>query len=108
MKLRPHEPTTHERWANLRFSVVGHLLAAPPPRGELQAELERLAAKHWRHPVTGEPTRFGVSTIQHWYYAAKQAPVDPVGRLRKKPRKDLGRHAALSDALKQAKYQCWI
>lgn len=102
MKIRTHEPTTHERWANLRFAVVGPLLAAPPPRGELQAELERLAAKPWQHPVTGEPTRFGLSTIQHWYYAAKNAPMDPVGRLRKKPRKDLGQHAALSDALKQA------
>jgi len=102
MKIRTHEPTTHERWANLRFSVVGHLLAAPPSRGDLQAELEELAAKHWRHPVTSEPVRFGLSTIQHWYYAAKNAPVDPVGRLRKKPRKDVGRHTALSDALKHA------
>jgi putative transposase len=67
MKIRTHEPSTHERWANLRFSVVGHLLAAPPVRGELQAELERLAAKLWKHPVTDEPTRFGLKTIQHWY-----------------------------------------
>jgi hypothetical protein len=28
-----------ERWAHLRFSVVGPLLAAPPERGALQAEL---------------------------------------------------------------------
>jgi len=102
MKIRTHEPSTHERWANLRFSVVGHLLAAPPVRGELQAELECLAAKTWKHPVTDEPTRFGLKTIQHWYYQAKHAPTDPVGRLRKKPRKDLGRQNALSDALKQA------
>jgi putative transposase len=102
MKIRTHEPTTHERWANLRFSVVGHLLAAPPRRGELQAELERLAAKQWRHPVTNEPTQFGLKTIQHWYYQAKNAPVDPVGQLRRKPRKDQGRQTALSDALKQA------
>jgi hypothetical protein len=102
MKIRTHEPTTHERWANLRFSVVGHLLAAPPPHGDLQTELERLAEKQWRHPVTGTPTRFGLSTIQHWYYAAKNAPTDPVGRLRTRPRKDLGRQTALTDALKQA------
>src|SRR5256885_1490776 len=57
MKIRPGGPTTHERWANLRFSVVGHLLAAPPPHGELQAELERLAAKQWRHPVTNQLAR---------------------------------------------------
>ena len=102
MKLRTREPTTHERWANLRFSVVGPLLAAPPPRGELQTELERLAAKQWRHPVTNEPTRFGLKTIERWYYQAKHAPVDPVGTLRKKPRKDRGRQTAISDALKQA------
>jgi len=102
MKLRTREPTTHERWANLRFSVVGPLLAAPPPRGELQAELERLAAKPWRHPVTNEPTRFGLKTIERWYYQAKRAPVDPVETLRKKPRKDRGRQTAISDVLKQA------
>jgi transposase InsO family protein len=102
MKLRPHESTTQQRWAHLRFSVVGHLLAAPPAQGELQAELERLAEKTWQHPVTGEPTRFGRSTIQRWYYEAKNAPTDPVGRLRKKPRKDLGRQTAVSDVLKQA------
>lgn len=102
MKIKRHEPSTHERWANLRFSVVGHLLAAPPARGELQRELERLAEKSWRHPVTSAPTRFGVSTISRWYYAAKHAPVDPVGRLRKKSRKDLGRQTALTDQLKQA------
>lgn len=102
MKIKQHEPSTHERWANLRFSVVGHLLAAPPAHGELQAELERLAAKAWRHPVTNTPTHFGVSTIGRWYYAAKNAPTDPVGRLRKRPRKDLGRQTALTDALKRA------
>jgi transposase InsO family protein len=78
------------------------LLAAPPPRGDLQSELERLAEKHWRHPVTSKPTRFGFSTISRWYYAAKNAPTDPVGRLRKRPRKDIGRQTALTDALKQA------
>jgi hypothetical protein len=34
---------THQRWAHLRFSIVGPLLAAPPERGELEAELEKLA-----------------------------------------------------------------
>ncbi len=63
------EATTHQRWAHLRFSIVGPLLAAPPARGELQAELERLAAKEWLHPVTGHPARFGISTIQRWYSA---------------------------------------
>jgi hypothetical protein len=102
MKIRTHEPTTHERWAQLRFSVVGQLLAAPPGRGDLQRELARLAATKWRHPITGVPMTFGVSTIERWYYEAKNAPVDPVGRLRKKVRKDIGRRIAISDVLAQA------
>jgi transposase InsO family protein len=102
MKIRPHEPTTHERWAHLRFSVVGHLLAAPPPQGELQAALEQLAEKQWQHPITGAPTHFGVSTIQRWYYAAKHEPVNPVGRLRTKIRKDAGQRTALTEPLKRA------
>jgi putative transposase len=102
MKLRTHEPTTYERWANLRFSVVGALLAAPPPRGRLQTELERLATMTWRHPITDEPTRFGLKTIERWYYTAKNAPTDPVGQLRKQPRKDAGRQTALTDAVKRA------
>jgi len=32
-------------WAHLRFAVVGPLLAAPPNRGQLRAELERLSEK---------------------------------------------------------------
>jgi hypothetical protein len=57
---------TPQRWAHLRFSIVGPLLAARPARGELQAQLEKLAAKNWLHPVTGQPVRFGLTTIQHW------------------------------------------
>ena len=43
-----------ERWAQFRFSVIGPLLAAPPARGELQPQLKRLAAKQWRHPISGD------------------------------------------------------
>lgn len=94
--------TVHERWANLRFSVIGPLLAAPPARGELQAELRQLAEKKWLHPITAEPTQFGVSTIERWYHQAKRARVDPVGVLRRKIRKDSGQQPAIGDALKQA------
>ena len=62
-------PPVHERWAHLRFSVVGPLLAAPPARGELQAALAELAEKSWLHPVSGAPTQFGLSTIERWYSA---------------------------------------
>ncbi|MBI2895732.1 MAG: DDE-type integrase/transposase/recombinase [Deltaproteobacteria bacterium] len=96
------KPTIHERWAHLKFSVVGPLLAAPPSRGELRAEIENLAAKSWLHPATERPSRFGASTIERWYYRAKNARLDPVGELRRKIRKDNGTRKAMGDKLRQA------
>ena len=55
---------SNRRWAQFRFSVIGSLLASPPGKGELQARIKELAAKTWRHPITGEPTTFGFSTIE--------------------------------------------
>lgn len=97
-----NQPTVHQRWALLRFSVVGSLLAAPAAHGELQVELKRLAAKSWEHPVSGKPTRFGLSSIQRWYYQARAARTDPVGVLRRKIRKDLGEQSSVTAALKAA------
>jgi transposase InsO family protein len=94
-------PRSHELWAHLRFGVVGGLLASPPAPGELQAELLRLAEKPWRHPTTGELVRFGLSTIERWYYAAR-AGSNPVGVLRRKLREDSGRFLAITDKLAQA------
>jgi len=94
-------PRSHERWAHLRFGVVGGLLASPPAPGELRAELARLAEKAWRHPTTGELVRFGQSTIERWYYAAR-AGSNPVGVLRRKLREDSGRFLAITDKLAQA------
>ncbi len=68
MNTKPDIPV-RERWARLRFAIIGPLLAAPPQRGELQTALKALALKTWRHPVTGAPKRFDVSTIERWYYA---------------------------------------
>jgi transposase InsO family protein len=82
--------------------VVGQLLAAPPAKGELRGELERLAARTWRHPTTGEPVRFGVSTIERWYYLAARERRDPVSVLRRKVRKDAGQQDSVGVALKAA------
>jgi hypothetical protein len=60
----------HERWAHLRFAVIGPLLAAPPARGDLKKELLALSEKTWRHPLTSEPLTFGLSTIERWLYQA--------------------------------------
>jgi transposase InsO family protein len=91
----------HDRWAWLRHSIIGPLLAAPPARGELHGALEALAKKTWRHPISGQPFHVAVPTIERWYYAARNAN-DPVGVLRKKIRSDLGRHIAMSDPLSRA------
>ena len=89
-----------ERWAHFRFSVIGPLLAAPPERGDLKQELEILAGKKWRHPVTGQSARFALSTIERWYYLALGEPKDPVGVLGRKIRQDYGTHPSLSMELR--------
>jgi len=91
---------TGDGWARFRFAIVGPLLAAPPRRGELRAELARLSERSWRHPITGEPVRFGVSTLERWYYAARSARRDPVARLRRRVRSDAGRQRRLSPKLR--------
>lgn len=96
------ETSSHAMWARFRFSVVGGLLAAPPPRGKLRATLEALSAKTWTHPITGAPACFGLSTIERWYYTALAASDDPVGALRRKVRSDAGTHPSLTPAQREA------
>jgi len=91
-----------DRWARLRFAVVGPLLAAPPPKGTLRAALKRLAASTWQHPCGAGAVRFSVSTIERWYYQAQAADNDPVAALTRRPRADAGRHRVLSPAFIEA------
>ena len=74
------DPLKRDRWARLRFSIIGPLLAAPPAAGELQSALAALADKGWRHPSSGREVRFGQSTLERWYYSARAAS-DPVAAL---------------------------
>lgn len=92
----------HERWAQLRFSVIGQLLAAPPAPGTLRIELEKLALREWRHPGTGEPVRFGASTIERWLYKARREQHDPVAVLKRKRRRDAGTQDSMSAAVRAA------
>src|SRR5512138_3923069 len=91
----------HTRWARFRFSVIGHLLAAPPKKGELASAIAGLAERTWQHPISGEPIRYGFSTIERWYYRALKARSDPVGMLRRKLRADAGLQPAISSAVRQ-------
>lgn len=90
-----------DRWARLRFAIIGPLLAAPPAAGELREALSALAAKTWRHPFTGLEIRFAVSTLERWFYAARKA-ADPVRALRNQVRCDIGRFPSLSAEAVQA------
>lgn len=89
------DPPERDRWARLRFAIIGALLAAPPPPRELHGALRILAAKTWRHPVSGLDVRFGVSTLERWYYAARRKS-DPVSALRNRLRRDIGGFPSLS------------
>ncbi len=89
------------RWAELRFSVVGGLLSSPPGRGELQEALRYLESRDWIHPESGEPVRFGFSTIEGWYYRAKNSG-NPIDALRTLPRRDAGEDRALGPELTKA------
>jgi len=98
----------HDRWARLRFAIIGPLLAAPPRRGQREAALRALAAQTWRDPLTEQPVGFGFSTIERWYYAARSEERDPVGALRRQRRRDAGQAWALSLKLREllrAQYQ---
>ncbi len=92
----------HDRWAHLRFAVIGALLAAPPPKGALHAALTALAGREWQHPIRGGSVRFAFSTLERWYYQARAAATDPVGRLRRRVRRDAGQQPAIGARLRDA------
>jgi transposase InsO family protein len=97
-----HDGLDRDALARLRFAIIGPLLAAPPPQGELQGALRELARRTWQHPTTGAPIRFGASTIERWLYAARRAHADPVAALRDRPRPATGHARLLSAAVLQA------
>ncbi|MDP6730441.1 MAG: hypothetical protein QF675_10705 [SAR324 cluster bacterium] len=91
-----------ETWAAFRLSVIGHLLASPPQRGELRSELEKLSEREWEHPVTKKMIRVGFSTLEGWYYEARKPRANPIKVLAQKRRKDMGRFSTMNAALKKA------
>ncbi|MCP5010132.1 MAG: transposase family protein [Aestuariibacter sp.] len=60
-----------------------------------------LSTRRWRHPVKGSDIYFSVSTIERWFYAARQA-ADPVFALRRQRRSDAGRARRLTTCQIQA------
>jgi transposase InsO family protein len=84
-----------DRWARLRWGIVGALVQSPPKPGELQAAIEALANRHWRHPFTGLDVQFGFSTIERWFYDCRKV-TDPLAVLRNQVRKDIGSFPSFS------------
>ena len=68
-----------------------HLSSAPPARGTLRPAIEELAAKTWTHPRSGRDVQFAITTIERWYYLARNDKLDPLGVLRRAVRKDCGK-----------------
>jgi putative transposase len=95
---KSHDQLDRDRWARLRFAIVGPLLAAPPEPGQLHATLCGLSTRYWQHPDSGQRVRFGLSTIRRWYYAARKVD-DPVARLKRRLRRDRGIRRVFSAAL---------
>jgi transposase InsO family protein len=78
-----------EAWAYFRHAVVAPLLVSPPRKGELQERLRELADTEYSHPVTGDPIYFGISSIERWFYLARNSR-NPVEALTRRRRKDAG------------------
>lgn len=97
----PNSIRTHERWAQFRFSVIGHLLVAPPDHGQLQAQIKALSGKKWRHPISREWMTLSFASIERWYYKALRCAHSdgPVDVLKRKVRCDMGKHPSLKAEL---------
>jgi putative transposase len=100
------DPGDRDRWARLRFAIIGPLLAAPPAKGELQNTLRALSRRTWKHPTNGEPIQFGKSTLERWFYAARRTHQDPVGVLKTKVRSDAGGHRVLLSRVMHFEGRC--
>jgi hypothetical protein len=51
-------------WAQLRFSIIGGLLARPPCKGQLGKELQILAGRHYRHRRRGSKWSITVAAMK--------------------------------------------
>jgi transposase InsO family protein len=86
------------RWARMRFSVIGQLLASPPEPGDLARRIGELADKTWRHPTSGAVIHLSPKTIERMYYAARSED-DPLGALARKVPKHAGTRPSVAAAV---------
>lgn len=86
-------------WGQFRHAVIGELLSSPPDKGDLQQALARLSERVYQHPIDeNQKVTFGLSTIERWYYKARNAD-DPVAVLGRKIRSDAGIRWSMSNEI---------
>ena len=69
---------------------------------ELDARIEELSRTLFTHPTTGKKVTFAFSTIERWYYCAKNHPTDPAAALARKVHANAGTHPSVGPALATA------
>ncbi len=94
------------RLGRLRFAAVSSLFYDPPKHGELKQRLQALSQISWKDPDTGEYTTFGASTLERWFYKAKDKP-DPVAALISTKRPEAGSHPSICVPLKDIITVLW-
>lgn len=96
MSQDPLRPRDHaEVVALFRAEIVGAIARRDMTRGELAAAFRALAACRYRPPGRRASKRYGVSTLERWYYAYRRGGLDA---LRPAPRSDRGRARDLTAA----------
>lgn len=98
---RDDDTPARVRWARLRFSIIGPLLASPPDEGAVRVRIEELCARTWRHPTRNATLHFAFKTVERWYYAARGA-ADPLAVLERKIPKHAGTHPSIGEGLAAA------
>jgi transposase InsO family protein len=63
--------------------------------------LKELAVRSWKNPISGKQTKYGLATIERWYYRAKRERGSTVSALRRKTRTDTGVTRVLDEGVKQ-------
>lgn len=87
------KPKSHqEAVAVFRHGVLGAVTQAKLDKGELRAALEQLAKKAFLPPRSKTTKRYGISTLERWYYAYQRSGLDG---LKPRPRSDKGRALGL-------------
>ena len=79
MTEQPGGKRVHEKWATFRFSVIGLLLAAPPPRGELDGAIAALAERTGHRSLLGDSRKIPYACKEEAQIAADETNQIPDG-----------------------------